>query len=748
MNTFSNDQASDIKIISHSGRLDTNTSGDFDLLLQPLLEKEQFVIIDLSQCPYLSSSGIRILVKSTKKLNSKQGALYLTGLVPGVKEVIEMAGLNRVFHIEETIDTAHKAIRKSLTSWFEIPEWTIGNQNYLFTPSQSELKPVLIWNHHGIAGYNELGFSIGFGTPAESGIDEKLQNGLFVTTGHCAGFVPDNPVTEAEFRISSEPEKSGVLVSGALSFGLQHQGCIQMKGIEKVPIQNLAESIEYLKNLLQGKTNGMILLVMIDQEPSEPTISVAILNNKDLYEKENFLGIKELQLFAKSDLNKVGFTGISFCLSELNTGYLNKDLHQFLNDNLTIENILEVSTINNDQILQNPVMWLFYSNETADAESKRLTIETDAELVFEPYKAFLMRRLYTDSARVKVEELHGGFSAQTYQVTSFDSEGRKMRPTVLKVANRALIMRESERCRQYALPYIFNNSAIVLGAEFYGETGALRYNFVGIGGEKSQLKWLAHYYHHAEMELVESLFDKVFLEILKPWHGQPVRKTIFPFKDHDPTLTFFPHIEEAAQEVFSVSSDEQFIQPDGYLRPLLNPYWFLKHHFPSCREHSIDYFIGICHGDLNMQNILLDENMNIYLIDFSETKPRSVISDYARLEAILLVDNAPVETENDISDYIEFISKFYAGASLDEIPVITYNGRHNDKVSRNAALSLKLRKYALDSVGGNPDIVPYLLALLEWLLPVVCWSIPFPQKKVSMILAGLISEQILKSKIC
>ncbi len=59
--------------------------------------------------------------------------------------------------------------------------------------------------------------------------------------------------------------------------------------------------------------------------------------------------------------------------------------------------------------------------------------------------------------------LHGGYSAETFQVDSYDREGRKMRPTVLKIAGRDIISREAERCTNYALPYIMNNSAMVFG---------------------------------------------------------------------------------------------------------------------------------------------------------------------------------------------------------------------------------------------------------------------------------------------
>jgi serine/threonine protein kinase len=355
----------------------------------------------------------------------------------------------------------------------------------------------------------------------------------------------------------------------------------------------------------------------------------------------------------------------------------------------------------------------------------------------------LARLLYTDSSRLHIDPLHGGYSAETFRVTSYDEEGRRMRPTVLKIARRELISRESERCQQFALPYIFNNCAVVLGAEHFGEMMALRYNFVGIGGESKQLKWMTHFYQESDIPLLESLFDKVFLQILHTWYGQPVKKTIFPFKDHDPTLTFFPHIFQTVSDLFSISSDEKLIRIPESDQPILNPYWFLKHEYPARREQGMEYLTGICHGDLNMQNILLDENMNIYLIDFSETKPRSVISDFARLEAIFMIDNAPVGTETDMKDYLQFIRQFYACDRLGKVPEAAYKGREGEKVKKNVALTMKMRQYAFDSAKGDPNAIPYFIALLEWVLPVVCYtSLPEHQKRLSMIVSSILAEKV------
>jgi hypothetical protein len=56
-----------------------------------------------------------------------------------------------------------------------------------------------------------------------------------------------------------------------------------------------------------------------------------------------------------------------------------------------------------------------------------------------------------------------------------------------------------------------------------------------------------------------------------------------------------------------------------------------------------------------------------------------------------------------------------------------------------------MREYAIASVSGDSNIVPYYLALLEWVLPVVCYSsASMPQKKLSAHIAGILCKKILE----
>jgi hypothetical protein len=148
-----------------------------------------------------------------------------------------------------------------------------------------------------------------------------------------------------------------------------------------------------------------------------------------------------------------------------------------------------------------------------------------------------------------------------------------------------------------------------------------------------------------------------------------------------------------------------------------------------------------------MQNILLDNEMNVYLIDFSETRPRSVVSDFARLEAIFMIESFPMQSEEDFLMVLELLVNFYERpCSLDKIPDVSWKGRIPQVMERNIALTKKMRKYAISSAREEKTFVPYTLALLEWVLPIVCYSSATVwQKQLSACVASLLCES-LKNK--
>jgi len=733
-----------VPCLTPAGRIDTVNSPEFDRAVQAQIAENQYLIIDFGQCNYLSSTGIRVLLSTFKKLKAKGGILIICAVSPEVFQVFEMAGLHQIFRFAKSCREASEEINKLKNKEGDSCELSIEDILVPFHFTSKEHKPGLLWNNPGIVGYNELGFSIGSGSSADPQEEEGTSEGLFITTGNCAGFIPGDKTLPPDFRIPHNPSQAGILVTQGMSFGAAPSGWLRLFKPSALTMGQLA--LEIYKNrstFLKGQ-QGRLGLVTANFDHSNHGISFCLILDEPLNSRLRGSGLPGYDTIVPLNDNGLSLFGAKFDCEELTQPGDNPSLEGMLKEVLTIENISNVQPIDKEEPLSYPLVWLFVAETFEDAAAHRIVVEAPAEGFSEPYKAFLTRRLYSDSKRVIVKALHGGFSAQTFQVNSFDKEGRKLRPTVLKIANRAMITREAERCQKYSLPYILNNSAMVLGTEFFGDFGALCYNFVGIGGEETQLKWLTNYYDEWPVEKLEPIFDKTFLQILKPWYGQPVHGTIFPFKDHDPTFTFFPFLFDMASNVLSVYADEPSIEVEEIGRKVMNPYWFLKHEYERRRNQPVDYLTAICHGDLNMQNILIDQTMNVYLIDFSETKPRSVVSDFARLEAIFMVERSPLKSEEEITAMIEFATRFYSIDRLDQLPENSYSGSGADIVNKNVALTLKMREYANKSACGNTNLALYYIAMLEWVLPIVCFYATPAHKRFSMIVAGLLCEKVME----
>ena len=106
MNTTINKEG-DISILSLTGSLDTNTSKEAEDHINKLLEEGNIkLLIDLTDLDYISSSGLRILLSTSKKLKSLRGEMRICGLNETVNEVFEISGFTMIFKIFKTLEEA------------------------------------------------------------------------------------------------------------------------------------------------------------------------------------------------------------------------------------------------------------------------------------------------------------------------------------------------------------------------------------------------------------------------------------------------------------------------------------------------------------------------------------------------------------------------------------------------------------------------------------------------------------------
>lgn len=82
------------------GKLDAVTAIDLDKAMAKELDGVKNLIIDLKDLSYIASAGLRILLKTQKRMNS-QGEMFVKNIQREVRTVMDMTGFSRLLTLEE-----------------------------------------------------------------------------------------------------------------------------------------------------------------------------------------------------------------------------------------------------------------------------------------------------------------------------------------------------------------------------------------------------------------------------------------------------------------------------------------------------------------------------------------------------------------------------------------------------------------------------------------------------------------------
>ena len=89
-----------INIYKLNGHLDSNTSLGFEnKLIQAIDGGSKSMIIDFKNLDYISSAGLRVILKATKALKREDGKIMLCDMQDYVKEVFEISGFDSLLPI-------------------------------------------------------------------------------------------------------------------------------------------------------------------------------------------------------------------------------------------------------------------------------------------------------------------------------------------------------------------------------------------------------------------------------------------------------------------------------------------------------------------------------------------------------------------------------------------------------------------------------------------------------------------------
>ena len=102
-----------VSVVVLGGRLDAYVSNDLEQKLNALIDADEVsLVVSLERLDYISSSGLRVLLSSLKKVRKKDGDIKLAGMKLHIKEVFDVAGFSQLFPIYDLEDVAVQAFNK------------------------------------------------------------------------------------------------------------------------------------------------------------------------------------------------------------------------------------------------------------------------------------------------------------------------------------------------------------------------------------------------------------------------------------------------------------------------------------------------------------------------------------------------------------------------------------------------------------------------------------------------------------
>src|SRR5687767_9128351 len=215
-----------VPVLTLSGRFDGYGATVFDQHVEPLTHEATSWVLDLGSVDYISSMGLRSLLRAEKRLRAQHGGVVLVGLTPPIRQVLDMVGLLGHFRVAESVeravalvgvgsvapDRALQRIRENRACTF----WPLGGSSVLET-----------WGSHtgtasqggeGLQTFSleDVGFAFGIAGLGATRAQASEAAGPFLSTPTFAGVLPADGHGVADFLLPEKPAEASIHVTSAL----------------------------------------------------------------------------------------------------------------------------------------------------------------------------------------------------------------------------------------------------------------------------------------------------------------------------------------------------------------------------------------------------------------------------------------------------------------------------------------------------------------------------------------------------
>ena len=474
----------------------------------------------------------------------------------------------------------------------------------------------------------------------------------------------------------------------------------------------------------QSNTDGMALLSSLKARSLDKATKIIMLSAHGTREdmRTAFRDFNVADFLSKDDFNRQHF------LENVRTAFNN---HVSVNLNLTIfwADIVAEQAVHHLQIDRERV-------EQNEPLCKRAAIELED----------LLRRLFPKAESLIVRQLtsipsRSGASVLSVQPFYPTGGGHVV---VVKFGHYPKIKDEEQHFEDYVRPFLSgarhttiekNARTPLLGGIVYSLLGTTNGSWVNFG----------QFYRQNSITKITSALDRLFHETCGPWYANPGRwlprnlTTDYGRQFGSSIEQIESSIKEALPSV-KISNDQSSFTLPISNRPFTNPFQAIKG-----RTFIYPTYESITHGDLNQNNILVDNAEGMWLVDFEHTERSHILRDIATLDSVIrfqLLEDTTLEERLTMEKALLGITHF---SQLERLPS-AFKTR-NLALAKAYHTTYYLRTLARWAIDRNPrdDMDEYYVALLyNALFTLQFFSLSVRQREHAFLSASLLADKLTK----
>lgn len=100
-----------VAIVELIGDIDGSTASTVQEQVLPLAQTGGRILLDLTQVPYMSSAGLRMLLSVYRQIASHNGQVILVGVSEEIRDTMSITGFLDFFTTRDTLDSGLEALK-------------------------------------------------------------------------------------------------------------------------------------------------------------------------------------------------------------------------------------------------------------------------------------------------------------------------------------------------------------------------------------------------------------------------------------------------------------------------------------------------------------------------------------------------------------------------------------------------------------------------------------------------------------